>query len=128
MKLSIPISYIYNSKGRKQFITLEDRTFNLSDGISIKVPYGFKTDLVTSPRFIWPIIPPFGNWINAAILHDYLYVNNIGSRKQADKEFLYQLEKDEVKKWIRYTMYGYVRALGWVMWCDLDEKIKKWFN
>jgi hypothetical protein len=125
MKLSIPISYIYNSKGRKQFLTLEDRTFYLSDGSSIKVPYGFQTDLVTSPRFIWPIIPPFGNWINAAILHDYLYVNRIGTRKKADKEFLLQLEKDGVKKWIRYIMYGYVRLLGWFLWNDFNKMLKK---
>jgi len=128
MKLSIPISYIADCKDRKQFITLEDRTFYLSDGSSIKVPYGFENDLVTSPRFIWPILPPFGKYMDSGILHDYLYVNRIGTRKQADKEFLLAMLKDGVKKWVANGMYLYVRVLGWWLWYDWDKKVNKWFK
>ena len=39
----------------------------------VVVPKGFRTDLASSPRILWPILPPFGRWSAAAVLHDYLY-------------------------------------------------------
>lgn len=36
------------------------------------VPKGFITDLVSIPRIFWGIWPPFGEYLAASIVHDYL--------------------------------------------------------
>jgi len=50
------------------------------------IPKGFITDLASVPSWLWSIMPPFGKWMVAAIIHDYLYQNGIYNRKQCDKE------------------------------------------
>lgn len=64
----------------------------------IRVPAGFETDLTSSPRILWPIVPPHGRSAKAAILHDFLLskctFESTGkglSRKQADNIFLIAL-------------------------------------
>ena len=60
------------------------------------IPKGFKTDLSSVPRVLWGIMPPFGNFLIAALVHDYMYHINfmedmIGTktaRKIADKAML----------------------------------------
>ena len=39
----------------------------------IVVPEGYVTDLASVPRWLWSIFPPFGKYLNAAIVHDYIY-------------------------------------------------------
>lgn len=38
----------------------------------VHVPAGFLTDGASVPRPLWAIIPPWGPWGQAAIVHDYL--------------------------------------------------------
>ena len=38
----------------------------------IVIPKGFQTDLASVPRIFWVILPPFGAYEAAAVLHDYL--------------------------------------------------------
>lgn len=97
---------------------LGNNTWELCQSIVIcgyKIPKGFKFDLATTPRFLWSILPPFGKYNAASTVHDYLYVNKMITREQADKIFLSQMKSDGVGL-IRYPMYWYVRLLGWVKW------------
>lgn len=83
----------------------EDLHFVLSTGQHVTVPHKFLTDLSSVPRFLWSFFPPFGEFLKAAILHDYLYKTRIVSRKQADYEMLYlsnQLNKNKKDNYIRY--------------------------
>ena len=39
----------------------------------IVVPKGFITDFASSPKILWPILPPRGEYGKAAVIHDYCY-------------------------------------------------------
>lgn len=79
---------------------------------AIKVPAGTVTDLASVPRLLWVIFPPHGKWAKAAIIHDYMYANAIGTKKLADKIFLEAMEVLGVPKVKRTLMYWAVRLFG----------------
>src|SRR6266850_4958854 len=39
----------------------------------IIVPAGFVTDFASTPRAIWAVLPPVGQYQLAAVVHDFLY-------------------------------------------------------
>lgn len=39
----------------------------------ITIPKGFQTDLASIPRFLSSALPPDGPWVQAAVVHDFLY-------------------------------------------------------
>jgi hypothetical protein len=78
----------------------------------ILVPSGTVTDLASIPRLLWTIFPPHGRWAKAAIIHDYLYANGIGTKEFADKTFLEAMEVLEVPKVSRILMFWAVRLFG----------------
>jgi len=79
----------------------------------VYVPKGFITDLASTPRILWIIWPPFGDYINGAIVHDYLY--SIKSpRKEADISLRYILKQDDVGLITRWCFYIAVRLFGWI--------------
>jgi hypothetical protein len=81
----------------------------------ITVPGGFITDGASIPRCFWNILAPFGEYFEAAIIHDYLYSphNRRFTRAQADaifKEAMFNVGIGWLK---RETIYRAVRAFGW---------------
>ena len=64
----------------------------------ITAPEGFITDGASVPRAFWPIFGPFGKYLKAAVIHDYLYsVNNKHyTRKQSDLLFKEAMFNDGV--------------------------------
>jgi hypothetical protein len=80
-----------------QWIVLDDLRFviRLNDNSTktIIVPKGFVTDLASTPREIWSLYPPFGKYLTASILHDYLYWRRTCTQDQADK-ILFQTMQD----------------------------------
>lgn len=80
-----------------QWIVLQDMNFkvrlNNKSTAKIVVPRGFVTDLASTPREIWSLYPPFGKYLTASILHDYLYWQQVCTREQADK-IIYQAMHD----------------------------------
>lgn len=83
---------------------------------TIKVPKGFITDFASTPPAIYWLIPPWGRYGKAAVLHDYLYQSHKCSRKQADDIFLEAMEVLGVEKWRRFLMYRAVRMFGCLAW------------
>lgn len=80
---------------------------------SLKIPSGFTTDLITSPRCIWPLIPPWGKHALSAIAHDYR-LNRGMLRKEADELFLHDLKKhDNTDPSIAYLLYMGVRLYSY---------------
>ena len=77
--------------------------------IRVSVPRGFVTDLATTPRILWSIFPPWGNWNSAAILHDYLSVHQVCSRFLCDALFREAMRDLGVPLWRRVVMYYAVR-------------------
>jgi len=80
---------------------------------SYTVPKGFISDLTSSPRIFWSIIPPSGTYNKASLLHDYVYSTKLLPRDQADKLFLEATTSLNVNVFIRKSMYYALRLFGW---------------
>jgi len=78
----------------------------------ITVPKGYKTDLASVPRLLWVIIPPFGRYSQAAVIHDYLYANSGYSKKECDLIFYKLMIKYGTYKWKAKLMYLAVSLFG----------------
>lgn len=108
----------------KSWVLYESISVTLVDGNTITIPIGFETDLSSVPRWLWGIAPPFGNFVLAAIVHDYLYHTNyresdLGARKArrlADDTMLSLSNKYNnstlFKKADNYLRYAAVRLFG----------------
>lgn len=84
----------------------------IDSGIVIRVPKGFKTDLASIPRIVWPILPPHGYYGKAAVIHDYCYVHAIESKRWADDVFLEAMGILGIPRWKQIVMYWSVRLFG----------------
>lgn len=82
----------------------------------ICVPPGFVTDFVSSPKFLWPILPPRGEYGKASVIHDYCYATACYSKGRSDAIFLEGMTVLKVPKWKRTIMYKGVMIFGWYAW------------
>ncbi|HSW80774.1 MAG TPA: DUF1353 domain-containing protein [Candidatus Saccharimonas sp.] len=74
------------------------------------VPTGFKTDFASVPHaFIW-LVPPYGKYTKAAILHDYLSRLPGFNRSRADAIFRRAMQELGVSFLRRWIMWAAVRA------------------
>jgi hypothetical protein len=55
----------------------------MTDGDVITAPAGYRTDGASIPRRLQDIFPPFGAWVEAAIIHDYLCTRGLEGRSVA---------------------------------------------
>lgn len=78
----------------------------------IKVPKNTRTDLASVPRILWFLIPPFGRYSQAAVIHDYLYSTGKVSKLLADKIFFRLMLKYGTYKWKAIIMYLAVFLFG----------------
>ena len=88
---------------------------------AITVPQGFTTDFASVPRAFWRIIPPWGEYNRAAVVHDFLYQQHRYNRKVADRIFLELMTRLGVSWWKRRAMYSAVRSFGWVAWRNAKQ-------
>lgn len=94
-------------------------TYHLGDKANeqlIIVPIGFVTDFASIPRFLWAIVPPWGQHGKAAVVHDFLYKSHLFSRKESDDIFLDAMTVLGVGKFKRTAMWMAVRSFGWYAW------------
>lgn len=78
----------------------------------ITVPAGFVTDFASVPRIFWNILPPWGQYGKAAIIHDYLYYTKEYPKKKADRIFLEAMKVLNVPLATRTIMYSAVVLFG----------------
>lgn len=87
---------------------------------TITVAEGYETDGASIPRLFWRLIGgPFGKYREAAVIHDWLYSENLDheyTRKQADGWFYEIMGELGVKQWRRWCMWKGVRVGGWLPW------------
>jgi hypothetical protein len=107
-------------KGKKWEL-VEDFEWALSNGDIIRIPAGTITDLSSVPRFLWYPFSPYGDFLIAAIVHDYLYISkHREGRKFADKEMLIisnRFNNSSVFKRVDNKLrYRAVRLFGWYYW------------
>ena len=86
------------------------------DGTKVTVPAGFVTDMASIPRFLWVILPPWGRYGNAAIVHDFLYWDQQMSRREADLVMYEGMQDMKVGCLKRFLIYRSLRLFGWVAW------------
>ncbi len=103
-----------------------------SQNVWAYVPAGFLTDGATAPRLFWAIIPPWGDYGQAAVLHDILcetltLTRNEQkitiTRKQADDIFYEAMKAAGVNWAIRSLIYAAVRVYAWTGWGRNEEKL-----
>lgn len=62
--------------GEREWELLADFRFesNLYPGVFV-APAGMRTNFASIPRFLWRVLPPIGNYDEAAVIHDGGYQN-----------------------------------------------------
>jgi hypothetical protein len=93
-----------------------------SDSI-IVVPAGFVTDFASTPRAIWAVLPPVGNYQLAAVVHDFLYWDQGCTREQADNLLRAAMTESKVEPVKRDIIWQAVRRFGTSAW-DGNAKAK----
>ena len=85
---------------------------------------GWETDGASIPPAVrWWASPFAGAYTAAAIIHDAMYrVQHPGiDREKADEIFLEAMLASDVRRSQAYTIYGAVRAFGWIAWNGNQE-------
>jgi Protein of unknown function (DUF1353) len=96
---------------------VEDLSYSVGQsGISITVPRGYVTDFASIPRPLWPLLSPHASYSKAAVVHDLLYWAQDCTREEADRLLLTAMVESDVSLVLRWTIYIFVRALGWYAW------------
>ena len=99
-------------------ILLEEYVYDIN-GYLIRVPKSFITDGASVPHCLQWLYNPYGKYINAAVVHDYLYstYNSTGiNRTLADKIFRYIMKETGIDSRTRRKFYMAVRAFGETSW------------
>ena len=99
-------------------ILLQDYIYSIN-GYEIKVFKGFVTDGASVPHSLRWLYNPYGKYINAAVIHDYLYstYNNTGiNRTLADKIFKHIMKETGVDSRIARKFYAAVKYFGATSW------------
>jgi len=117
---SIHLSYQYDSKRQKYWRVERSIPVEMSNGSMAIIPEGMETDLSSVPKFLWGICPPFGDFLLAPLLHDYLYQQKKTTRAFADYQMLWVANRVNSKNIFRKSdnlvRYLAVRAFGWMVW------------
>lgn len=74
------------------------------------VPVGFLTDFASVPRLVVWLLPTYGDYTRAAILHDYLWRTDAVSRADADGLFRRAMRELGVSAPRRWMMWAAVRT------------------
>lgn len=113
-KTKLILDLISNGKA----ILLEEYVYDIN-GYLIRVPKSFITDGASVPKSLQWLYNPYGKYIKAAVVHDYLYscYNNTGiNRTLADKIFMHIMHETGVDNRTRKKFYAAVRSFGEPSW------------
>ena len=100
---------------------------------TVEIPNGFITDFASIPRPLWWLLPKWGKYGKAAVIHDYLYKrkkarittsSKVGdrwyevpiTRKEADRIMLQAMEVSNTPRWQKFLIYAGIRMGGWLAW------------
>lgn len=121
-KLGIQYSDYASKKLKKDYwVVKKGFIYYLDDSFTsyVYVPKGYLTDGASVPRMFWNIIPPWGSYGQACVLHDYLcehyyYFDGLNSftldRKNVNKIFNDAMKVAEVPTGKRKLIYAGVEA------------------
>lgn len=102
--------------GKTPFILGCDLTYK-SAIVTVKVKKGFRYDMASIPRMLWPFIARTDpRIVRAATIHDHLYDGRLASRAVADSIFLEIMQFDCMPWLKRWAAYLAVRIFGGRAW------------
>lgn len=106
---------------------LEEFDYTTDEGMLIRCPKGMVTDFASVPKLFWNILPPWGKYGKAALVHDFLYSHHrstrLGySRSQADWILVQAMVDCGCNRLECIVIYLAVRLGGWKAWGP-NEKI-----
>lgn len=113
-KTKLKLEFISNKKA----VLLQDYIYSIN-GYDIKVFRGFITDGASVPKSLQWLYNPYGKYINAAVVHDYLYsvYNNTGiNRTLSDKIFRHIMRETNVDSKTIRRFYNAVKYFGATSW------------
>ena len=85
-------------------------------GRSVTVPSGFVTDFASIPAIVWPLLPKWGKYGLASVVHDYLYAVGRGERSDADAALLDAMQDLRERSWRDSLIEGALRLAGGGAW------------
>ena len=107
---------------------LEDWPVQFST-FSLTIPGGYRSDLASIHRAVWPLVAPFELSIAAPLAHDFLYrylgappprlftLDRPLTRAEVDHDvFLSIMSMEGVKAWRRTAAYNVVSLSGGLIW------------
>ena len=98
------------------WVLLQAFSYTRESGEVITAPAGMLTDLASIPRVAWDLLPPFGKYTGAAIIHDFLYQNQPCTREEADGILAEAMDVEGVEHVVREMIYQAVRIGGQEAW------------
>lgn len=108
---------VVRQSGVDHFELVQQVRYQADDRV-FTIPAGFSTDFASVPRpFVW-LLPKYGVYTRAAILHDYLVVEKPVSAVEADRLFvraLRDLGTPLIRRWIMWAgvrIGGFLRGSG----------------
>lgn len=109
--------------------TYHGYNFSVIDGDdrrSYRILAGFTFDGASIPRFLWSTVghPMSPRYLEAGLIHDYLYRTGKESRKIADYTFYKMLRHWGVPRWRAWLMWAGVRAFGFAFYNRCNRKQK----
>lgn len=119
-----------------RWLLLDDFVVETDSVGLVTVPAGETTDFNSTPRPLWPIMPP-QDYAEAAVAHDMLYTTGVRvvvdeatgrhreepvTREQADRTHRELLEYRKCPRWKVEAMYWGLRMFGWKVWNDYRAK------
>lgn len=80
------------------------------------VPQGFLTDFASVPLPFRVLLPPWGKYGYAAVIHDWMYWDQSLHRSTADRVFLDGMRTLKVWSPVQWIIYAGVRLFGRTAW------------
>lgn len=111
MGFKTPTVKVETADGRN-VVLLEPMVYVTRSGEEIVVPAGATSDGASTPKLMWNLIPPFGVYWKAAVLHDFLYRCTDRPRPECDRLLLEAMESLNVETLERDAIYEGVREFG----------------
>ncbi len=109
-----------------QLVLTEPLVYQDSVGGKYEVPKGFPSDGASIPSFTWMIVGhPFGSYLEAAVVHDYLCFEDKVVSKKRDWVFLDAMKTQGVEGWKRNVMFRAVRMFGGIHKLLTNNKEKR---
>lgn len=121
------LSFI-SSDGRN-ITTLEPIVLTRPNGEVITAPPGFTSDGASTPKSIWWLIPPFGTYWLACVLHDFLYRVSGRPKDECDTILMEAMTSLGVELFLREAIYEGVHLGGqWAFDNDRNPKLMALLN